>query len=334
MTYDILEKELNTEKPLRSLYLFYGEETFLLENCIKKIKKKFGELLKGINDILLDEDSISQLIDNIESPAFGYEKKLIIVKNSGLFKKDGRKKSSSPLQEKITEYLKTATLEDIVLIFIEDTIDKNSLLDIISQKGIIVEFKELNPLSLIQKLKQIATLYKVNMEESTIQYLIEVSGTNLQYLINEIRKLIEFAGPNGTIDKKAIDLLAVKQIDSFIFDLTDSLGNKQTAKAMEILDGLIYQKEPLPKILVTLYQHFKRLYLCSLAITNHLDVANSIGLKPNQTFLVSKYKRQSSFFQEKDLRELLEEFALLDYNFKIGKIDLEIGLKSLLCKYC
>lgn len=334
MTYDILEKELNTENPLHPLYFFYGEEKFLLENCIKKIKKKFGELLKGINYILIDEDSVSQLIDNIESPAFGYEKKLIIVKNSGLFKKDGRKKSSSPLQEKIANYIENHSLDDIILIFIEDTLEKNVLTDVISQKGIVVEFKELDSFSLIRKLKQIATLYKVNIDETTIKFLIEVSGTNLQHLINEMRKLIEFTGPNGTISKEFVSLLAVKQIDSYIFDLTDNLGNKQTAKAMEILDGLIYQKEPLPKILVTLYQHFKKLYLCSLAISNNLDIATSIGLKPNQTFLVNKYRRQSSFFNKNDLREILEEFTLLDYNFKMGKIDLEIGLKSLLCKYC
>ena len=156
----------------------------------------------------------------------------------------------------------------------------------------------------------------------------------MQYLINEIRKLIEFAGPNGTIDKISIDNLAIKQIDSIIFDLTDSLGNKQTSKAMEVLDGLIYNKEPLPKILVTLYNHFKKLYLCSLAIKSNKDIATSIGLKPNQTFLINKYKRQLTFFKELDLKNILKELTDLDYNFKNGRIDLEIGLKSILCSYC
>ena len=49
MTYDLLEKELNSDKPLNSLYLFYGEEKYLLDNSVKKIKKRFGELLQGIN---------------------------------------------------------------------------------------------------------------------------------------------------------------------------------------------------------------------------------------------------------------------------------------------
>ncbi|MBR1539986.1 MAG: DNA polymerase III subunit delta [Clostridia bacterium] len=335
MTVELLEKELNSDKELRTLYLLYGEEQFLLDSCLKKIKKRFGDLLQGINYVIIDETSIDDLIYNIESPAFGYDQKLIIVKNSGLFKKDGRKKQGSPVQEKIAEYLMSTELDhDVVIVFIEETVDKNNVFEALSQNGVIVEFKELDELSLVKRLKQIAAMYKVTISDQNVKYLIEVSGTNMQYLINEIRKLIEFAGPNGTIDKDAIDKLAIKQIDSVIFDLTDNLGNKKTQKALEVLNGLIYNKEPLQKILVTLYNHFKKLYLCSIAVKNNRDIASSIGLKPNQTFLVNKYKRQLNFFQESSLRKILEEFVNLDYNSKNGKIDLEIGLKSILCNYC
>ena len=44
MKQEELEKELN-EKKLNSIYLLYGEETFLLETALKKIKKIFGETL-------------------------------------------------------------------------------------------------------------------------------------------------------------------------------------------------------------------------------------------------------------------------------------------------
>ena len=331
MLPELLEKELNTDKPLNSIYLLYGEEKFLLDNCVKKIKKKFGELLQGINYVIIDETTVDNLIDEIESPAFGYDQKLIIVKNSGLFKKDGRKKQGTPIQEKVSTYFSNTKLDnDVVIVFIEDFVDKNDVFESLSSQAIIVEFKELDEIALIRKLKQISNLYKVTISDQNIKYLLEVSGTNMQYLINEIRKLIEFAGQGGTITKEAIDNLAIKQFDSIVFDLTDSLGNKQTAKALEVLDELIYQKEPIQKILVTLYNHFKRLYLCDLAIKNNQDIATSLGLKPNQTFLVNKYKKQLMSFKNTNLPKLLEDFTELDYNSKNGKIDLEIGLKSLI----
>jgi len=87
LTIEALENELKKESLNNSIYLFYGEERFLLENCIKKIKKSFGEIISGINYIEIDETNIRSLIQEIETPVFGYEKKLIMVKNSGLFSK-------------------------------------------------------------------------------------------------------------------------------------------------------------------------------------------------------------------------------------------------------
>ena len=76
MTFEELEKNLKTGK-LKSLYLLYGEEQYLLEQSIKKIKKNFGELVNGINYIQIDEKNVNNLISDIETPAFGYSKKLL-----------------------------------------------------------------------------------------------------------------------------------------------------------------------------------------------------------------------------------------------------------------
>ena len=116
--------------------------------------------------------------------------------------------------------------------------------------------------------------------------------------------------------------------------MTDNLGRKQTDKAIEVLKNLIYEKEPIQKILITLYNHFKRIYLTKIAIKNNKDIITSLNLKPNQTFLVNKYKMQSKYFEEKELKNILQSLRDLDYNYKIGLIDLQIGLESIICRYC
>lgn len=334
--YDDLEKELNNGK-LRPIYLLYGEERYLLDIILKKIKKQFGELIQGINYILVDDTNIKDLVFNMEVPAFGYDKKLILVKNSGLFKKDGRKKEPTALQKEVSQYIEeniSVVNETGIIVFIEEEIDKNVVYDVISKNGAICNIVELKPIQLMAKLKQICSLYKVTVEDSTLNYLIEISGTNLQVLMNEIRKLIEYAGEDGKITRDAVDNLAVKQIESVIFELTDNLGNKKIEKAIDVLDNLIYQKEPLQKILITLYNHFKKLYFCTIAVKLNKDVITSLGLKPNQTFLVNKYKKQCSYFKEYDLRKILNELVGIDYKSKIGLIDIDIALRSVLCNYC
>jgi len=60
----------------------------------------------GINYIQIDETNVEELIADLETPAFGYEKKLVIVKNSGLLKKEGKRENAKlkELKEKVYNY--------------------------------------------------------------------------------------------------------------------------------------------------------------------------------------------------------------------------------------
>lgn len=333
-----LEKSLK-DNNLSSIYLLYGKETYLLENTLRKIKKVFGICKEGLNYIKIDNTNINSLIPELQTPAFGFDKKMIIVKDADVLKKQGKKKNQalsdqidkiSSFIEQNFEYIK----DQVVLIFIEDEIEKNNLYKQIEKLGIICNFEQEKLPDLMKRIKYICNAYKVNIDNLALSYFIESCGTNLQDLINEIRKLIEYKGENGTITREDIDLLCIKQFDSVIFELTDSLGQKNVKKSLEVLKNLLYAKEPIQKILITLYNHFKKLYITKLCDKYKSDVVKNLNLKPNQTFLVSKYKRQANYFSEQDLKKILLKFIELDEDYKIGNIDLNIGLESVICGYC
>ena len=331
-----------------AIYLFYGEETYLLETRVKKIKKEFPQLILGINFIQIDDTNVEELITDLETPAFGFDKKLIIAKNTGLFKKekkttkaDIKKKrvddTKLPLNEKIAKYIQenSEILKDTVnLIFVEQEVDKNTLYQVIEKVGEAKEFAFLKLPELITNIKKIALAYKVNIDDITVKYLVECCGTSMQDLINELRKLIEYKGKDSNITKQDIDLLCTKQIQAVIFDLTDNFGKKETSKALEVYNGLISNKEPIQKILITLYNHFKKLYIIKIAEKYNEDATTAMNLKPNQLFLVSKYKTQARYFETQELREILDALVNLDANYKVGLISLEIGLEAILCRYC
>lgn len=338
MTVNQLEKELK-DGNLSNIYLLYGKETYLLETALKKIKKLFGNLVDGLNYIKIDNTNLDNLIPELQTPSFGFEKKLIIVKDTELLKKQSKKKAQIIIEkiEKISNYI-TENIDNIkeqnILVFIEDDVDKNKLYKEIEKVGIICNFEAEKLPEITKRIKYICNAYSVNIDNVTLNYFIESCGTDMQYLINEIRKLIEYAGKDGTIKKEDIDLLSIKQFESVIFDLTDSLGQKNVSKSLYVLRNLIYSKEPIQKILITLYNHFKKLYIVKLCEKYKQDVSENLKLKSNQMFLVSKYKRQSNYFSEGELRNILFQFVKLDEGYKSGIIDLNIGLESVICGYC
>lgn len=251
--------------------------------------------------------------------------------------RSGNNEANKTLAEKIEDYIKENIdyiNSSIELIFIEKEPEKNSLYETINKLGEVINFELLKLPQLVSNIQKISMAYKVDMDENTARYLVECCGSGMQELINELRKVIEYAGAGGTITKESIDKLCIKQIQAIIFDLTDYLGARNVGKALEILKKLEYNKEPVQKILITLYNHFKKLYIVKISNEYKTNLAESMNLKPNQMFLTRKYSEQARYFSKEELRKIMEELINLDAGYKQGLIDLDIGLNAILCRYC
>lgn len=159
------------------IYLLYGEDNYIKNEFLKKIKKIFGVLSLGINYVQIDEDNVQNIISDIETPAFGYESKLIVARNCGLLKK------KNSISEKLAEYIEKSAssngdnkediLSGVELVIIEDDIDKNDLYKVIEKYGTIKECNEAKLPELIKKIKGITSAYGVEIKENTASYFIE-----------------------------------------------------------------------------------------------------------------------------------------------------------------
>ena len=159
--------------------------------------------------------------------------------------RSGNNEANKTLAEKIEDYIKENIdyiNSSIELIFIEKEPEKNSLYETINKLGEVTNFELLKLPQLISNIQKISMAYKVNIDENTAKYLVECCGSGMQELINELRKVIEYAGAGGTITKESIDKLCIKQIQAIIFDLTDYLGARNVGKALEILKKLAKER--------------------------------------------------------------------------------------------
>ena len=178
----------------------------------------------------------------------------VLDENTLIVRVDSQK-DGAKIKEKISKYIEeniNIINTSVVLVFVEEEAEtKQELYKTIDKFGNVCKFDFQKPIQIEKRIKAICNSYKVKIDDSTLRYFIECCGTNMQDLINEIRKLIEYAGENGKIERIDIDKLSIKKLESIIFDLTDSLGKKDTKKALEVLKNLVYAKEPIQKILTT-----------------------------------------------------------------------------------
>lgn len=68
-----------------------------------------------------------------------------------------------------------------------------------------------------------------------------------------------------------------------------------------------------------MYNHFKKIYIVKLAEKYKKDALSVLNLKPNQTFLINKYKTQARAFSLSEIRGIINDMIQLDTNYKVRK---------------
>lgn len=344
MTDTTIEKLIENNDVFSKVFLLYGEEKYIKNTYINKIKKKFGELIKGLNYITLDDSSISNLIFEASTPCFGYPEKLIVVNNSKLFKINRKKTDSEPdgdsieeeapvansAENDIVEFLSSTQLQNTTIIFNESEVAKNKkIYKTIDKIGYVKEFKQLKDKEIIPYVMDISNKYGVKLSKEVATYFVNVCNNNMDDIINELRKLIEYTGNGNEIKKEYIDLVTTKSLDAIIFDLTDYLGKKKIDYCIDTLDELLLQKEPLQKIYIMIYKHYKSLYLIKYGLENGYDNINEIlKLHP---FVFLKAKEQVKNYTLSELKNIYKKLMQLDIDSKTGNIDLYAGIINIMC---
>lgn len=315
-----------------SLYLITGEDIFEREKQLAKIKNDFGELMKGINFVNIEKETLHLLSSEVTTYPFGYPKKLIIVNvpsksvNSDESTANKNDWFDSALEEEILN-----SLDFNIIVFNGDIQARSKLYKFVSKNGKCIECnKPKNRKELAPWIVGFTHQYGKNISIENANYMIQICGTDKLMLSNEIQKLIDYVGERDEIKKQDIEKVGIRTLETIIFDLTDSVGNRNIATSLKYLEELIMQKEPLQKILIMIARHFKSLLITKICVQKNISVSEELNIK--FPFIVNKYKEQCRKFKEDELKNILIDLANLDSDSKVGKIDLKIGLELCLIK--
>ena len=264
-----------------SLYVFYGEEGYLKRHYLNQLKELCGGPFEAFNNITLDGEQVSvqSLTDAIDSIPMGSEKKLVVVRDYKLMQPIGDLKEFLPqLLSELPEY--------ICLVFYFDTLEfkpdkRLNLWKILEANGQVIEFAQSSAASLIPWVKRHFYEHGKMIETPECEYLLFLCGASMENLLTEISK-IAAGTPGERIDKGDIDALGSRVLEATVFELTDSVMEKQYSKGLLILRDLFDMKQEPVAILAAITKQMQRLYGAKLAMTKgkgESDIAQILGFK-------------------------------------------------------
>ena len=312
-----------------NLYIFHGEEMFLLHHYLEQMKKVvLDELTESVNYHRFTNETfdLRDFADAVENLPMMAERTLVQVDDIDIFKlnEDGRNKMVDVLSD-IPEYCTVIFTYETVLWKPDKRLKK--LWDAVSA-GQIVEFAKQNQRDLITWIQRHFAVQKKGIAPELCAYLIDITDGTMTSLAGEIKKIAAFSGAD-TICKADIDAVTEPVLDAVVFRMTDQIGAGDYGAALQTLQKLLkMQQEPIA-ILGAIGGHFRRLStartlldhgknyselqkLCGLAdypAKKAMDAARRFSqtfcAKAAELILETDYKMKTSFDDQDRLLEML-----------------------------
>lgn len=330
MSEEQLRQDIKT-KNIRSLYLFYGPEEYLKKNYTGYIESLLlSDELKLMNKVVLEGKATpAAIIDNCETLPVFSEKRIVIVKNSGLFKvkkkeqtdKKGKQSRQNKQEDELANLFANMP-KHVCLIFLEQEVDRRvKYVELIKDNGLVVEFDFRRPEELA---KWVIKMMRTNghiTDISTAAQMVEYCEPDMSNLYNEIEKLCAYAGDRTEITMNDVIKVCTRSVKSRIFDLTDAIAMRQCAKALSLLDDMITLKEPVQKIMFMIARQFRQLLQVKLLIeagASQSEITSKLKLNP---YVAGKIIKQAQRFTTEKLEDAISVGLDLDIAIKTGKIE-------------
>ncbi|MBP3360523.1 MAG: DNA polymerase III subunit delta [Clostridia bacterium] len=316
-TLQELKNQLNNKK-LSSLYLFFGEETFLIDLYIDKIKALVPDMdFPDFNRISLDGKTapLTEIADAVDGFPMMADKKLVIINDSGAFKG----KLAENIREFYISIIKNIS-SDTVVIFRESDVDKRSAVyKAAAKNGTAVEFARLGDSDLAAWVIREAASAGKKITRANAELLVSVSDRGLETLKNEVSKLSAYA-EEEEITAPIIERLASRSTEAKVFDLCDLITAKDADGALSMLEALKTNKTSPFSIMYLLYAAFEKALKAQLLSSRGEPFQSIAAALAVPKFAVQKYLKVAKTFTEKELTQLLILIPELDLSIKRGAV--------------
>lgn len=303
-------KHLTGPDPLERVYLFYGEDAYMVDKLVdalqtKRFKGKPVDTLSW-EVYRADETEAQKAIESVRTFSMFGGAKVVIFR-------DVEKLSESDLQ-KIADYVKAPAKAHFVLIAGKIDSRKKSWTEIKKNAfcANCVPLSDRNVVSYIQSAAK-----NLKFGPSAAEALANCIGPNRALIERAIEKL-SLAVPEGeTITPQIVEEHVIDTRERSIFELTKSLTKRDIPAALSALRILIDQKQEPVVINGMLARHARMMLQVKIGLSQHLseyDIAQKAGIN---TYAMREYLEAANHYS---LGEL--------YQFHANVYETDRALKS------
>jgi DNA polymerase-3 subunit delta len=310
-------------KPVPGILLL-GGESYLRELCRRKIIEAYvaeGVRDWGITRFSAEDDELSAIVGQAQTLPMLAAQQVIFVSDVEAWERL-EEKSRDTLVKQLSGYLENPAPFSI-LVFEASALDQRMrLAKTLAEKTVTVSVELSDDPAERIKLAvplvfDMARELGVEIDRDVAEQLSEILNGELASIRTELEKLAAYAGEGRKITRADVDLLVVSARKYTVWEMADMLAARQPARALEFLDSLLREGEPLPQLLGALAWMFRRLLEAQElpANTSEGQAASRLRMRPKAAEIAL---RQSRKFPRTQLTRGLEALYEADSRLKSG----------------
>lgn len=300
------------KKKFSPVYFFYGEEKFLIEECVDAIVEHAVDAsMKEFNfDILQgSEVDAAKVIAVASSYPMMSERRVVIVKE---FERTVRKTS----EELYAKYIDNPSPATVLILVSAGADFRKKPYTTLRSKAVVGEFRPLYDNETIVWIESRVKKLKRTIDPAAAALLHSYVGNSLQELANEIEKLMIAVAQSSVITAGDIERIVGVSREFNAFELANSIGEKNMAKSLEIADRLVRTGDSAVAIIAAVTMHFIKLYKFHDALRQRKpenEIAQLIGV---HSFFLRSYQSQVKKFTKEEIERAFVLLADADLAVK------------------
>ncbi|MBR3654097.1 MAG: DNA polymerase III subunit delta [Elusimicrobia bacterium] len=333
-TVSMFRKNLSAKK-ISPVYFLAGEESFLLEDSLKRIEKVVNTDDLNREIFQATECSGNDILNSVETLPFLTDKRIVILKMANKLKNDDFKIITKIIENPVD----TACFIIIFPEKIKNSTSKRKDLITLCEKSdncYCVDCKKLYEKDVKNFIQEEFNNRGKNIEPDVVQQIINDTGLDLQNVSNEIEKISLYLGK----EKQTVTVEDFVKISGFtkeinIFMLTNAIEEKNVKYSLFIVEQMLKTGESAIGLLSTISGAVRKMLTAkSLMEEKNYTSQDALNYVRVYSYFQYKYAANLSKYSLVHLKKCLKEILKTDIALKTGKTDDKSAIENLVLFIC
>lgn len=218
--------------------------------------------------------------------------------------------TQSEFDRYLAEYFKNPQESSVLLVRNADKCDA-----LCREGACVVDFSKPDRATVTDLIKNEIEKKGKKISYAVAEKIAVYSLDNMAKVTSETEKLLDYCHDKEEITQADVDEVVTVDSEFKIYEMTEALGKRNVARALTIIEDLLYKNESPQRLFVSIYNVFRRMFFCAISTDSDAELAKVFGVKE---YAIKKTRETARTYKKKELKEIIEKMSENDFKFKSG----------------